>query len=168
MRRKSDIVVPEWSRKIEDMRQTRKLSQEGFGSRVGVSAMAVSRWERGVAEPTGETYIRLGNLAEAPLCWFFWKRAGLRLSDVTRVLPEANRRFAENRIFDVQVVNAGSQKKHSLAKVDLVAIPLLPVHAVALPAHRAIPRISPTFHLNPCWRPREIGVPTRFPPFAFA
>jgi phage repressor protein C with HTH and peptisase S24 domain len=45
------------------------------------------------------------------------------------VLPEANRRFAENRIFDVQVVNAGSKKKHSLAQDDLVAIPLLPVHA---------------------------------------
>ena len=129
MRRKLEIAVPEWARKIEDMRQTRKLSQEGFGSRVGVSAMAVSRWERGVAEPTGETYIRLGNLADAPLCWFFWKRAGLRLSDVTRVLPEANRRFAENRIFDVQVANAGSKKRHSLAQVDLVAIPLLPVHA---------------------------------------
>jgi transcriptional regulator with XRE-family HTH domain len=129
VRRKSEIAIPEWARKIEDMRQSRKLSQEGFGSRVGVSAMAVSRWERGVAEPTGETYIRLGNLAEAPLCWFFWKRAGLRLSDVTRVLPEANRRFAENRIFDVQVVKAGSTKKQSLAQVDLVAIPLLPVHA---------------------------------------
>src|ERR1700721_136067 len=111
------------------MPQTRKLSQEGFGSRVGVSAMAASRWERGVAEPTGETYIRLGNLADSPLCWFFWKRAGLRLSAVTRVLPEANRRFAENRIFDVQVVKAGSTKKQSLAQVDLGAIPLLPVHA---------------------------------------
>src|ERR1700731_5399389 len=104
------------------MRHERKLSQEGFGNRLGVSAMAVSRWERGVAEPTGETYIRLGNLAASPLCWFFWKRAGLRLSDVTRVLPEANRRFAENRIFDVQFVNAGNQKKQSLAKFDLVAI----------------------------------------------
>lgn len=129
MRRRSEIPVPEWARKIEEMRLARKLSQEGFGSRVGVSAMAVSRWERGVAEPTGETYIRLGNLAGAPLCWFFWKRAGLRLSDVTRVLPEASRRLAGNRLFDVQFVNAGSKKKQSLAKVDLVAIPLLPVHA---------------------------------------
>jgi transcriptional regulator with XRE-family HTH domain len=129
VRRNSETIVPEWSRKIEDMRHERKLSQEGFGNRLGVSAMAVSRWERGVAEPTGETYIQLGNLAEAPLCWFFWKRAGLRLADITRVLPEANRRFAENRAFDVELVKAGSNKKHSLGKVDLVAIPLLPVHA---------------------------------------
>src|ERR1035437_2778168 len=111
MRRRSEIAVPEWAHKIEDMRQTRKLSQEGFGNRVGVSAMAVSRWERGVAEPTGETYIRLGNLADAPLCWFFWKRAGLRLSDVTRVLPDANQRMAANSVFDAQFVSAGSKNE---------------------------------------------------------
>src|ERR1700721_3460178 len=111
------------------MRHEPKLSKEGFGNRVGVSGMAGALWERGVAEPPRETYIPLGNLAEAPLCWFFWKRAGLRLSDITRVLPEANRRFAENRAFDVELVKAGSNKKHSLGKVDLGALPRLPVHA---------------------------------------
>ncbi len=129
MRRRSELNIPDWARKIEDMRHGRNLSQEGFGSRLGVSAMAVSRWERGAAEPTGETYIRLGNLAEAPLCWFFWKRAGLRLSDVTRVLPDAHQRFSENRIFDVQFVKAGSKRKPSLNKASLVVIPLLPGHA---------------------------------------
>jgi transcriptional regulator with XRE-family HTH domain len=129
MRRRSELNIPDWARKIEDMRHGRNLSQEGFGSRLGVSAMAVSRWERGAAEPTGETYIRLGNLAEAPLCWFFWKRAGLRLSDVTRVLPDAHQRFSENRIFDVQFVKAGSKRKPSLNKASLVVIPLLSVHA---------------------------------------
>lgn len=91
--------------------------------------MAVSRWERGVAEPTGDTYIRLGNLAEAPLCWFFWKRAGLRLSDITRVLPAAKRHFAQIRLADVEVVNAGTKKRQTLGQVELVAIPFLPVHA---------------------------------------
>lgn len=129
MRRNSEIVVPEWARKIEDMRRDRKLSQEGFGGRVGVSAMAVSRWERGVSEPTGETYIRLGNLADAPLCWFFWKRAGLRLSDITRVLPDARQRTTSNHVFDAQLVSAGSKKKISPEKADLVVIPFLPVHA---------------------------------------
>jgi transcriptional regulator with XRE-family HTH domain len=129
VRRNSEIVVPEWARKIEDMRRSRKLSQEGFGSRLGVSAMAVSRWERAVSEPTGETYIRLGNLADAPLCWFFWKRAGLRLSDVTRVLPEANQRMAANSVCDAQFVSAGTRKKISPEKADLVVIPFLSVHA---------------------------------------
>jgi transcriptional regulator with XRE-family HTH domain len=129
MRKRLEIATPEWSRRIEDMRHARSLSQEGFGSRLGVSAMAVSRWERGVTEPTGETYIRLGNLADAPLCWFFWKRAGLRLSDINRVLPDARQRFRENRIFDVEFVKAGSKKEPSLKKATLVVIPLLPVHA---------------------------------------
>jgi len=43
--------------------------------------MAVSRWERGASQPSGETYVRLGNLAPSSLCWFFWQRAGLRKSD---------------------------------------------------------------------------------------
>lgn len=91
--------------------------------------MAVSRWERGVAQPAGETYIRLGNFAGDPLCWFFWKRAGLRLSDVTRVLTATRRRLAESRMPEVQIVRAGGKKKQTLKQVSLVAIPLLPVHA---------------------------------------
>jgi DNA-binding XRE family transcriptional regulator len=130
--RKADITLPEWSLKIGSVRQNRKLTQADFGRQLGVSAMAVSRWERGVAEPTGETYIRLGNLADDALCWFFWKRAGLRLSDVMRVLPESHRHLAESRIPNVSLVHAGSSKKHSWKKASLVAIPLLPVHAGTL------------------------------------
>jgi SOS-response transcriptional repressor LexA len=129
MFRKAEVVAPEWSLKIEGVRRDCKLSQADFGCQLGVSAMTVSRWERGVAEPSGETYIRLGNIAGDPLCWFFWKRADLRLSDVTRVLPGARRRFAASRLPMVHMVHAGPGKKHSLKNVDLVAIPLLPVHA---------------------------------------
>jgi transcriptional regulator with XRE-family HTH domain len=131
MRRRSEIDSPEWSRKIEHVRRGRELSQAEFGSRLGVSAMAVSRWERGAAEPTGEMYLRLGNLADRSLCWFFWKRAGLRPSDVARVLPEARRQFARNRILDVALVHAGTGKKQDLKKANLVVLPLLPVHAGA-------------------------------------
>jgi transcriptional regulator with XRE-family HTH domain len=129
MSRKSENVPPEWALKVEGVRRNRKLSQADFGAQLGVSAMTVSRWERGVAEPSGETYIRLGNIAGDPLCWFFWKRAGLRLSDVTRVLPGARRRFAESRLHEVHLVRAGTSKNYSLKKVNLVAIPLLPVQA---------------------------------------
>lgn len=128
MRGKSETVPPEWSLKIEGLRRNRQLSQAGFGSQVGVSAMAVSRWERGVAEPSGEIYIRLGNLAGTPLCWFFWKRAGLRPSDVDRVLP-GGQGFARKRLSEVQMVRAGGGKRPTLKKASLVAIPLLPVHA---------------------------------------
>jgi SOS-response transcriptional repressor LexA len=129
MPRNSKLVPPDWSLKIENFRHNLALSQVELGAQLGVSAMAVSRWERGVAEPSGETYIRLGNIAGDPLCWFFWNRAGLQLSDVTRVLPAVRRRFAESRIPKVQFVRAGSKKARSLEKANLVAIPLLSVQA---------------------------------------
>jgi SOS-response transcriptional repressor LexA/DNA-binding XRE family transcriptional regulator len=129
MSKKAEVAPPEWSLKIEGVRRGRKLSQSDFGIQLGVSAMTVSRWERGAAEPPGGTYIRLGNIAGDPLCWFFWKRAGLRLSDVTRVLPGARRRFAATRLPLVNMVHAGTGRKNSLKNANLVAIPLLPVQA---------------------------------------
>ena len=58
----------------------------------------------------GETYILLGNLAGDPICWFFWKRAGLRLSDIARVLVGTRHRLAQSRIKDVSLVHAGTGK----------------------------------------------------------
>jgi SOS-response transcriptional repressor LexA len=129
MSRRSEVVPPEWSLNIEGFRHGRRLSQAEFGAQLGVSAMAVSRWERGVAKPSGEKYIRMGNMAGDPLCWFFWRCAGLRLSDVERVLPRASRRFAQHRVLDVRIARAGSAQKHPLKNAGLVAIPLLPVQA---------------------------------------
>jgi transcriptional regulator with XRE-family HTH domain len=129
MRRRLKNLHLESSLKIKALRKSRALSQSQFGQKLGVSAMAISRWERGTAEPSGEMYVGLGNVAGDPLCWFFWKRAGLRLSDVTRVLPSTQRRFAQSRIANVELAHAGGSKQRSLKKVNLVAIPLLPVHA---------------------------------------
>jgi len=91
--------------------------------------MAISRWERGEAEPSADAYIRLGNLTGDPLCWFFWGRAGLRMADVMRVLPKVSRRLRTDRIANVQVVHAGAERKWRSAKEALVAIPLLPIRA---------------------------------------
>src|ERR1700756_270594 len=127
MLRKSASAVPEWSRKILAFRQSLKLTQSELGKRLKTSAMAVSRWERGDAEPPAEAYIRLGNIADDPLCWVFWGRAGLSTADVMRVLPIASRRLRQGRIAAVQVVHAGATT--SLAPTSFVAIPILPVHA---------------------------------------
>ena len=98
MLRKSNRAVPDWSRKILAFRQALKLTQGELGKRLRTSAMAVSRWERGDAEPPADAYIRLGNIADDPLCWFFWERAGLSTADVMRVLPTASRRLRQGRI----------------------------------------------------------------------
>ena len=91
--------------------------------------MSVSRWERGILEVPANIYIKLGNLAGDPLCWYARGCAGLRSEDVMRVLPAARDRLHESRLASVLVVHAGSEKKRGLARADLVAIPLLPVYA---------------------------------------
>lgn len=127
MVRKSSSAVPEWSRKIAAFRQALKLTQGELGKRLRTSTMAVSRWERGDSEPPAGAYIRLGNIADDPLCWFFWERAGLSTADVMRVLPTASRRLRQGRIASVQVVHAGAAS--SMKPASFVAIPILPVRA---------------------------------------
>lgn len=82
----------ECSTAIAELRHQFKLSQTEFGKKFHSSAMAVSRWERGVQEPTSGSYIELGNLAGDPNCWYFWGRAGLRYEDLMRVVPQVRRR----------------------------------------------------------------------------
>ena len=77
MRNGSRKNHPEWSRKILEWRQRRGYSQAGLGQELGVSPMAISRWERGLFEPPAEYYIAIGKLAGPPDCWWFWERAGL-------------------------------------------------------------------------------------------
>jgi transcriptional regulator with XRE-family HTH domain len=130
MLRKSLKTLPDWARKVLAFRRALNVTQGELGKRLKTSAMAVSRWERGDAEPPADAYIRLGNLAKDPLCWFFWRRAGLSTADVMRVLPTASRRLRQGRIATVQVVHAGAVT--SLKPDRFVAIPILPVRAATL------------------------------------
>jgi SOS-response transcriptional repressor LexA len=138
MFRKSAKALPEWSRKILAFRRALKLTQGTLGKRINTSAMAVSRWDRGETEPPAKAYIRLGQLAGDPLCWFFWGRAGFSTADLMRILPGARRRLRQGGIANVQVVNAGAGRTGPLKPADFVAIPVLPVHA-ATPGEHAEP-----------------------------
>jgi len=137
----------EWSRAIEGLRRSLKLSQAELGNRLETSAMAVSRWERGEAQPPADAYIRLGKLAGDPLCWVFWGRAGLNTADVIRVLPKARRRFLDDRSTHLQVVHAGAKRERPTENEAFVAIPLLPVSA-ATPGVRG-DRVSDLDQLKP-------------------
>jgi DNA-binding XRE family transcriptional regulator len=80
------LARPEWAVRIEKLRDRLGLSQTGFARKLDVSAMAVSRWERGVNEPPANCYIAMGKLAGQDGCWSFWERAGLTKNDVRRML----------------------------------------------------------------------------------
>lgn len=90
MRTGVKLAHPEWARKIQDLRHKLGLSQTAFADLLRVSAMAVSRWERGINKPPGEAYIALGKLAGSPDCWYFWEKTGLKRSDLERALKRVN------------------------------------------------------------------------------
>jgi transcriptional regulator with XRE-family HTH domain len=79
----------EWAKHIADLRRTLQMTQTQLANEVGVTAMTVSRWERGLVEPTAGGYIALGNLADPKRSWFFWRRAGLNEEKVRRTLRAA-------------------------------------------------------------------------------
>jgi len=125
---KQKVGIPEWSASVERFRHALKFSQHELGKRLGTSAMSVSRWESGQAQPPAEAYIKLGNLAADPLCWYFWSQAGLSLADVRRVLPDADHRMKPKKP-TLLVARAGVKRTKTEQADDFVAVPLLPVYA---------------------------------------
>ena len=122
-------IKPQWVIKILELRKQLQLNQTAFGHRLESSAMAVSRWERGVQEPPSHSYIEIGNLAGDPLCWYFWGRAGLRTEDVMRVMPGMQKRLRQSHTHDLEIITAGSGNQKLTEKVQLVAVPLLKIVA---------------------------------------
>jgi SOS-response transcriptional repressor LexA len=116
----------EWATRIATLRRHLQISQSELGKQTNSSAMAVSRWERGVQEPPANVYIQLGNLTGDPECWYFWGRAGLQSEDLMRVLPAVRSRLRKDRIPSLRVVEAGAHRTVR-RKDNLVAIPVLPV-----------------------------------------
>jgi SOS-response transcriptional repressor LexA len=123
----SDSKV-EWAKRVLALRRRLNVSQSDLGRQMNASAMAVSRWERGVQEPPANIYIQLGNLTGDPECWYFWGRAGLSSKDLMRVLPAVRSRIRKDSPPILQVVQAGAPRLRKPPN-NLVAIPVLPVVA---------------------------------------
>src|SRR5271165_6325526 len=108
----------EWAKRILALRRRLQISQSELGKQMNASAMAVSRWERGVQEPPADIYIQLGNLTGDPECWYFWGRAGLTSEDLMRVLPAISSRLRKDRLPSLQVVQAGVHAHLQAGKAD--------------------------------------------------
>src|ERR1700750_1598741 len=82
--------LPEWSHRIQRLLRDLRLTQASLAEQLGVSPATVSRWIQGRNEPTAQTYIALGNLAQRPDGMYFWERAGMDSAG----LPDASFRRA--------------------------------------------------------------------------
>ncbi len=156
---------PGWAKKIEKLRHRLEMSQTSLGRELNCSAMAVSRWERGVQQPPANLYLKLGNLVGDPGCWYFWGRAGLHSADLLRIVPGMRDRLQDIGPPNLEIVMAGSGNRTSPPhdKPSLHAIPILPVVAASL-GHRgdvtlSLDQIAPEGMIAapPEWCPHPAG-----------
>src|SRR6201993_2376691 len=92
MKRKSKrIVLPEWGLQITALREQLGINQAELARRMECSAMTISRWERGLLQPSAEHFIQLGNLAGRTEAWFFWEMGGVQPAKVLEALQASLR-----------------------------------------------------------------------------
>lgn len=119
------MAKPEWAERIEALRRKLNLSQAALARAVGVSPMPMNRWLAGKQQPAAENYLRLGNLAEAPECWYFWERAGLDRARLEQALAAPQLRTPPWWYPKLEVLPARERLAPALRQARVVAIPLL-------------------------------------------
>lgn len=70
--------APEWAAQITGFRERIGINEAELARRMQCSAMTISRWERGLLQPSAEHFIQLGNLGNKNEAWFFWEMAGIQ------------------------------------------------------------------------------------------
>lgn len=124
MRRKvKPAELPEWALQITALRESLKINQAELARRMSCSAMTISRWERGLLQPSAENYIHLGNLGNKTQAWFFWERAGIQPAKVVGALRGAPGFRKSGEVLQKQTsqqIGAGSNDGHRNFTVPLL------------------------------------------------
>jgi phage repressor protein C with HTH and peptisase S24 domain len=89
-KRKKDSP-PEWVLQITALRERIGINQAELARRLECSAMTISRWERGLLQPSAEHFIQLGNLGNQREAWFFWEMAGIQPAKMVEALGRSSR-----------------------------------------------------------------------------
>ena len=82
---------PEWVWQITALRERIGINQAELARRLECSAMTISRWERGLLQPSAEHFIELGNLGNQREAWFFWEMAGIQPAKMAAALGASSR-----------------------------------------------------------------------------
>src|SRR5262252_8061083 len=83
--------MPEWAIQITALRESLKINQAELARRLACSAMTISRWERGLLQPSAEHFIQLGNLGDRTQAWFFWEMAGIQPAKMADALSAVSK-----------------------------------------------------------------------------
>jgi transcriptional regulator with XRE-family HTH domain len=83
--------IPEWAMQITALRESLIINQAELARRLACSAMTISRWERGLLQPSAEHFIQLGNLGDRTQAWFFWERAGIQPAKMAGALSAVSK-----------------------------------------------------------------------------
>ena len=124
-RKNKSAAVHEWATQITSLRERLKINQAELARRMECSAMTVSRWERGLLQPSAEHFIQLGNLGTKTDSWFFWEKAGIQPAKMIDSLTDS---LAGGRSLDVpplERARAGAQSANADKLHSVVALPLL-------------------------------------------
>ena len=116
--------MPEWALQITGLREHLEINQAELARRLSCSAMTISRWERGLLQPSAEHFIQLGNIGNKTQAWFFWEMAGIQPAKMAGALRSVSGSRRSEEILGGEVGSAANGKSAS-RKVSLVNLPLL-------------------------------------------
>ncbi|HET9307382.1 MAG TPA: XRE family transcriptional regulator [Candidatus Sulfotelmatobacter sp.] len=138
--------LQQWASQITALRQRLKINQAELARRMECSAMTISRWERGLLQPSAEHFVQLGNLGSKNEAWFFWEMAGIQASKMLEALSTTSHHGFWSDVRQLEQASAGAKALHPQKKTQLVGLPLLKavIGTHGVPSHlrtslRAIP-----------------------------
>lgn len=126
MKKKSKTRVrQEWAGQITALRERLDINQAELARRVQCSAMTISRWERGLLQPSAEHFVQLGNLGDKSEAWAFWEKAGIQPAKMVEALNATARRSRKLETPPLERARAGAAATAHPETADLIGLPLL-------------------------------------------
>ena len=118
-------TLPEWALQITALRERLQINQAELARRMQCSAMTISRWERGLLQPSAEHFVQLGNHGNKNEAWFFWEMAGIQPAKMIEALSGSSRikRLLEGP--QLQSSRSGAYPASTEKLAAVVALPLL-------------------------------------------
>lgn len=118
-------TLPEWARQITQLRERLGINQAELARRMECSAMTISRWERGLLQPSAEHFVQLGNLGDKSDAWFFWEMAGIQPAKMVQALSGSPRGKRGLEVPRLEMARAGATAISGQKLPQLVGLPLL-------------------------------------------